>query len=153
MIENVTDLPPGTLGFSASGKITSDEYRRMIEPIYAALERDRIEAPLVLAADGARHGQGLGQARRERVRLAGPRRTAPLRAIRARGSSCLVGRDLVQLTAGVGAPEALRIILRRQAVRRIGTWYRRYQVPDSRPSGGDDMTGAPEAAQPGLANG
>jgi hypothetical protein len=39
MIENVTDLPPGTLGFSASGKITSDEYQQMIEPIYAALER------------------------------------------------------------------------------------------------------------------
>ena len=40
LIENVTDLPPGTLGFSASGKITSDEYRQMIEPIYAALERN-----------------------------------------------------------------------------------------------------------------
>jgi SpoIIAA-like len=39
MIENVTDLPPGTLGFSAAGKFTSDEYRQMIEPIYAALER------------------------------------------------------------------------------------------------------------------
>jgi hypothetical protein len=39
LIETVTDLPSGTLGFSASGKITSDEYRQMIEPIYAALER------------------------------------------------------------------------------------------------------------------
>lgn len=39
LIENVTDLPSGTLGFRASGRITSDEYREMIEPIYAALER------------------------------------------------------------------------------------------------------------------
>ena len=39
LIESVTDLPPGTLGFRASGKITSDEYRQMIEPVYAALER------------------------------------------------------------------------------------------------------------------
>jgi hypothetical protein len=27
------------LGFHAAGKITSKEYRQMIEPIYAALER------------------------------------------------------------------------------------------------------------------
>ena len=39
MIERLTDLPSGVLGFRASGEITSDEYRRMIEPIYAALER------------------------------------------------------------------------------------------------------------------
>ena len=39
MIENVIDLPEGTIGFRASGKITSDEYRKMIEPIYATLER------------------------------------------------------------------------------------------------------------------
>ena len=39
MIESVTDLPPGALGFRAFGKITSDEYRKMMEPIYAALER------------------------------------------------------------------------------------------------------------------
>jgi SpoIIAA-like len=39
LIENVADLPPGTLGFRASGKITNNEYRQMMEPIYAALER------------------------------------------------------------------------------------------------------------------
>jgi SpoIIAA-like len=39
LIETVTDLPAGTLGFSASEKITSDEYCEMMEPIYAALER------------------------------------------------------------------------------------------------------------------
>jgi hypothetical protein len=40
MIENVTDLPAGTLGFRASGRVSSQEYREMIRPIYAALERD-----------------------------------------------------------------------------------------------------------------
>jgi SpoIIAA-like len=39
LIETVTNLPSGTLGFRASGKITSEEYRQMVEPIYAALER------------------------------------------------------------------------------------------------------------------
>jgi SpoIIAA-like len=39
LIEKLTDLPAGTLGFRASGKITSEEYRQMMEPIYAALER------------------------------------------------------------------------------------------------------------------
>ena len=39
MIESVSDLPPGTIGFLASGRMSSDEYREMIEPIYAALDR------------------------------------------------------------------------------------------------------------------
>jgi hypothetical protein len=39
LIETVTELPAGTLGFRASGTISSDEYRQMMEPIYAALER------------------------------------------------------------------------------------------------------------------
>jgi SpoIIAA-like len=39
LIEAVTDLPAGILGFRGSGRITSDEYRQMMEPIYAALER------------------------------------------------------------------------------------------------------------------
>jgi hypothetical protein len=37
LIENITDLPAGTLGFRASGKVSSDEYRQMMEPIYAAI--------------------------------------------------------------------------------------------------------------------
>lgn len=40
MLERLTDLPTGTIGFRGSGKITSDEYRQMMEPIYAALERE-----------------------------------------------------------------------------------------------------------------
>jgi hypothetical protein len=52
VIENVTDLPPGTLGFRASGKITSDEYRQMMEPIYAALERgEKLNIYFELAGD------------------------------------------------------------------------------------------------------
>jgi len=39
VIENVTGLPPGVLGFRGSGKISSEEYRAMMAPIYAALER------------------------------------------------------------------------------------------------------------------
>ena len=39
MIEPITEMPPGTLGFRASGKITRDEYHRMIEPVYERLER------------------------------------------------------------------------------------------------------------------
>jgi hypothetical protein len=39
LIETVTDLPPGSLGFRASRKITSEEYRQMMESIYATLER------------------------------------------------------------------------------------------------------------------
>ncbi len=52
LIETVTDLPPGTLGFRASGKITSDEYRQMTEPIYAALERaEKLNIYFELAGD------------------------------------------------------------------------------------------------------
>ena len=59
LIENVTDLPPGTLGFRASGKLTSDEYRQMIEPIYATLERgEKLNIYFELADDF--HGLDLG---------------------------------------------------------------------------------------------
>jgi SpoIIAA-like len=59
LIENVTDLPPGTLGFRASGKVTNDEYRQMMEPIYAALERgEKLNVYFELADDF--HGLDLG---------------------------------------------------------------------------------------------
>jgi hypothetical protein len=59
MIEQLTDVPAGTLGFRASGKITSDEYRRMMEPIYAALERgEKLNIYFELAGDF--HGLDLG---------------------------------------------------------------------------------------------
>jgi hypothetical protein len=83
VIEKVTDLPAGTLSFRASGKITSEEYRQMIEPIYAALERgDKLKIYFELAEDF--HGLDSGPARRERVRLARPWRAASVRAVRSR---------------------------------------------------------------------
>jgi hypothetical protein len=39
VVERLTDLPAGVLGFRLSGKLTRDEYRGMMEPIYDALER------------------------------------------------------------------------------------------------------------------
>jgi SpoIIAA-like len=52
MIERVADLPPGTLGFRASGEITSEEFRTMMEPVNAALERgDVLSVYVELAAD------------------------------------------------------------------------------------------------------
>jgi hypothetical protein len=59
VIERLTDLPPGTLGFRASGKIGSDEYRHMMEPIYEALERgEKLNIYFELAGDF--HGLDLG---------------------------------------------------------------------------------------------
>ena len=59
MIETVTDLPAGTLGFRASGRIASDEYRRMMEPIYATLERgEKLNLYFELGDDF--HGLDLG---------------------------------------------------------------------------------------------
>ena len=52
MIETATDLPPGTLGFLLSGKLTRDEYRELIEPIYAALDRgEKLNVYVELADD------------------------------------------------------------------------------------------------------
>ncbi len=59
MIERLTDLPSGTLAFRASGKIGSEEYRQMIEPIYDALERgEKLNIYFELADDF--HGLELG---------------------------------------------------------------------------------------------
>jgi hypothetical protein len=59
MIEVLTGMPPGTLGFRASGKIGSDEYRQMIESVYAALARgEELNIYFELADDF--HGLDLG---------------------------------------------------------------------------------------------
>jgi len=59
LIERLTDLPPGTLGFRASGKIGSHEYRQMMEPIYAALDRgEKLNIYFELAGDF--HGLDVG---------------------------------------------------------------------------------------------
>jgi hypothetical protein len=39
VIRRLDDMPPGTLGFLASGKITRDEYHEMLVPILEVLDR------------------------------------------------------------------------------------------------------------------
>ncbi len=59
MVERISDLPPEVLGFRASGTISSGEYRQMIEPIYAALERgEKLNIYFELTDDF--HGLDLG---------------------------------------------------------------------------------------------
>jgi SpoIIAA-like len=59
MVERVADLPEGVLGFRATGTITRDEYRELMEPIYATLERgDKLNIYFELA--DAFHGLDLG---------------------------------------------------------------------------------------------
>ena len=51
MIEEIGDLPEGVLGFRASGKISRDEYQKMMEPIYDSLERGGPVNLLFVVAD------------------------------------------------------------------------------------------------------
>jgi hypothetical protein len=52
VVERVSDLPAGVLGFRASGKITRDEYQHLMTPIYEALERgEKLNIYFELAGD------------------------------------------------------------------------------------------------------
>jgi SpoIIAA-like len=52
MVELLNDLPPGVIGYRISGRITSAEYQKMLDPVLAALDRgDRIDL-LVVVEDG-----------------------------------------------------------------------------------------------------
>jgi SpoIIAA-like len=52
VVERVSDLPAGVLGFRASGKITRDEYQELMKPIYEALERgEKLNIYFELAGD------------------------------------------------------------------------------------------------------
>ena len=56
-------MPLGTLGFRASGKITRDEYHRMIEPVYEQLEGSEPVSMLFVTDAGllgTRHGHAPG---------------------------------------------------------------------------------------------
>lgn len=33
MVERIDDMPAGTIGFRASGKLTRDDYRKVLEPV------------------------------------------------------------------------------------------------------------------------
>ena len=39
MIETLSELPEGVLGFKGSGRLSRDEYQEMMRPIYRALEQ------------------------------------------------------------------------------------------------------------------
>ena len=59
MVERVADLPEHVLGFRATGTITRDEYRELMKPIYATLERgEKLNIYFELA--GAFQGLDLG---------------------------------------------------------------------------------------------
>ena len=47
MIETIPDLPRGTVGFRASGVITADDYRTVIEPSLATAHDDAPKVNLV----------------------------------------------------------------------------------------------------------
>jgi hypothetical protein len=52
VIERIDGLPEGVLGFKGSGKLSGDEYRAMMEPIYAELEQGGpVDLLFVLAED------------------------------------------------------------------------------------------------------
>jgi hypothetical protein len=36
MIERIDDMPAGTIGFKADGKLTRDDYRNVLEPVLRA---------------------------------------------------------------------------------------------------------------------
>jgi SpoIIAA-like len=59
MVEEIPEMPEGTLGFRLSGKIDRDEYFKMLDPIKEKLERGERVSFLVEALDDF-HGLDLG---------------------------------------------------------------------------------------------
>jgi hypothetical protein len=59
VVEVLHDLPPGTIGFRVSGRITRDEYHEMLDPVLAALDRGET-IDLLTVADDDFHGLDLG---------------------------------------------------------------------------------------------
>jgi hypothetical protein len=59
VVERVTDLPAGVLGFRATGRLTREEYVEIMKPIYAALERGE-KLNIYFELDDAFHGLDLG---------------------------------------------------------------------------------------------
>lgn len=52
MIRVIEDMPPGTIGFEADGKVTDDDYRDVLVPaVKAALERGDVRLLYVLPDD------------------------------------------------------------------------------------------------------
>lgn len=52
MIRTIEDMPPGTIGLEAVGKVTDDDYRDVLVPaVSQALERDDVRLMYVLGED------------------------------------------------------------------------------------------------------
>jgi hypothetical protein len=71
MIEQIGEMPTGTIGFTASGKLTRDDYRKVLEPVLRkAAESGEIRMLFVLTSfeglepaawfDDVKTGLGLG---------------------------------------------------------------------------------------------
>jgi hypothetical protein len=71
MIERIDDMPTGTIGFTASGKLTRDDYRNVLEPVLRkAVESGEIRMLFTLTSfeglepaawfDDVKTGLGLG---------------------------------------------------------------------------------------------
>jgi hypothetical protein len=50
VVEPIRDMPPGTLGFRISGKISRDEYHELVRPVLEALDRGE-RARYLIATD------------------------------------------------------------------------------------------------------
>jgi hypothetical protein len=52
MIETLSDMPPGTIGFRVSGHLTGDDYRSAIEPgLNAAVDAGEVRAVFVFGPE------------------------------------------------------------------------------------------------------
>ena len=71
MVERIDDMPAGTIGFRASGRLTRDDYRKVLEPVlHEAAESGEIRMLYTLTAfeglepaawfDDIKTGLGLG---------------------------------------------------------------------------------------------
>ena len=71
MIEQIEDMPAGTIGFKANGKLTRDDYRQVLEPVlHKAAESGEIRMLFMLTSfdglepaawfDDVKTGLGLG---------------------------------------------------------------------------------------------
>ncbi len=69
MVEQIDGMPPGTLGFRLSGRITRDEYFRILDPIKKKLERGE-KVSFLIETTPDFHGLDLG-ALWEDVKVAG----------------------------------------------------------------------------------
>ncbi len=59
MIEQLDDMPPGTIGFRSSGRVTRDDYRTVLmPPMRAAAEVGEVRIVYVIDADFERFEPG-----------------------------------------------------------------------------------------------